>query len=151
MKPLHRILPLVVIAAALGLGACNKEEAPRERTAATASPKVDTRATAEHGADEHGHAGPAAKAPPLSAGPEGVNAVQHEMLLLNDAMVAVFTLIIANELDGIPAKIHSVHDARDLTHAAIADGRYKPPKRSEDVAGFEKLDGSGSLSERACG
>lgn len=72
--------------------------------------------------------------------PDGLNVVQHEMLLLNDAMIGVFSLIINNKLEDVPARIHSVHSARELTHSAVTGGQYKPPKNSEDIHGFEKLD-----------
>lgn len=145
MNRLKKHLFLLVTLALLGLNACNKTEAPQENPASEADEhaKADEKEHAhdEHAHDEHGHGEHAAKGPTsLDELPEGVNVVQHEMILLNEAMIGVYTMIIANQLSGIPAAIHGVHGARDLTHGALTDGKYQPPKNSEDIEGFEKLD-----------
>ena len=92
----------------------------------------------EHG---HDHDNYAVKTPESADDlPDGINVVGHEMLLLNNAMIGVFSLIIANQLENIPATIYSVHDARDLTERTLAAGKYKTPKNSDDLDGFMKLD-----------
>lgn len=72
--------------------------------------------------------------------PEGVNAVQHEMRLLNEAMHTTLTLIANNQLGGIPALIHRVHPAKELTHSAIEAGAYLPPKNPERIEAFVEMD-----------
>jgi|GEM_PF-3444184 len=151
MNLLNKKLYLLAMIAFLGLSACDKAEIPTENApseghehAAKADDHADEKAHAgeqEHGHEEHAHDEHAAKGPTsLDELPEGVNVVQHEMILLNNAMIGVYTMIIANELSGIPAAIHGVHAARELTHGALTGGQYQPPKNSADLEGFEKLD-----------
>lgn len=154
MKIFQPQLLLILAMALLALSACEKAEAPPESATSEATAEPHTadahhdeaahkgdEPTDEHGHDEHGHDEHAGKGPAsIDELPEGVNVVQHEMILLNNAMIGVYTMIIANQLEGIPARIHSVHGARELTHGALSGGEYQPPKNSADVEGFEKLD-----------
>jgi hypothetical protein len=72
--------------------------------------------------------------------PEGTNAVQHEMRLLDEAMRTTLTLLANRELEAIPAQILRVHPARQITEEAIAAGVYQPPKRPDELAEFQALD-----------
>lgn len=72
--------------------------------------------------------------------PDDVNAVQHEMLLLDEAMRTTLTLIANDQLDDIPPQIHQVHSARQITVEAIEAGEYKPPKNGDRMEDFEALD-----------
>jgi hypothetical protein len=72
--------------------------------------------------------------------PEGVNAVHHEIQLLNTAMHNTLTLIANDQLEAIPGQIKDVHPARQLTQKAIETGQYEPPVNADDMEGFAKMD-----------
>ena len=96
-----------------------------------------------HGGGMHGGQG-AGMACPMDGGasstalPQGVNAVQNEMRLLNHAVHKSMTLAALGELSMIPALFHEVHQARGLTDKALADGSWKPAKG--DLAAFKQMD-----------
>jgi|SRR5690554_5491181 len=126
----------------IGVSACDTNEEPAEVASAPEAHHQDEETHAdEHAADEHA-ADPHAGETPASFEdlPEGVNAVQHEMRLLNEAMHTTLTLIANNQLGGIPALIHRVHPAKELTHSAIEAGAYLPPKNPEQIEAFVEMD-----------
>ncbi len=92
-----------------------------------------------HDDSAHGHEGPAAAAPSAPTGPV-TNPVQSEMRILNEVTRDWVTAIAQNQLDGIPAGIHKVHGAREVTDKALKDGKYKPPKAGTNVDDFIKQD-----------
>jgi len=77
--------------------------------------------------------GPAAAAAPA-------NPVQAEMRALHDATRDWVTAIADNDLARIPPGISRVHAARQVTEQALLKGEYRPPKASDDVAGFTRQD-----------
>lgn len=87
--------------------------------------------------DDHG----AGNAPTsLDELPEDVNAVQHEMRLLDEAMRTTLTLIANDQLEGIPDQIQTVHPAREITMEALEKGEYELPKNADRMEEFEALD-----------
>ena len=82
--------------------------------------------------DHHDHS-----APPAAA---GVNPVQHEMRLLQDAMRDTVTAIAAGDVKAVPHALHKVHAANDATAAALKSGAYKPPKNGDALSKFESMD-----------
>jgi len=82
----------------------------------------------------HGHDH---SAPPA---PSGVNPVQHEMRLLQDAMRDTVTAIAAGDVKPVAHALHKVHGAKEATGAAIKAGSYKPPKNGDAMAKFESMD-----------
>lgn len=99
--------------------------------------------------DHHGHAAPAkapavkaapAKAAPVAKTPAGLNPVQHEMILLADAMNVIMLAVANNNLQAIPPAIQEVHSARMVTEEALLSGKYQPPKNSKNVQAFIKQD-----------
>jgi hypothetical protein len=97
-------------------------------------------------ADPHaGHAAPAAPAAPARKGatdhvPEGLNAVQNEMLLLNDAMRDAVTAVANDDMQMLPHGFHRVHMARELTVKAIEAGEYKTPRNPDQMEAFLAMD-----------
>ncbi len=101
----------------------------------------DEHAADEHAADEKAADKQVGQSPTsLDELPEGVNAVQNEMRLLDEAMRTTLTLIANDQLEGIPAQIKKVHPARQLTQKAIEKGVYKTPKNPEKIDDFVALD-----------
>jgi len=98
----------------------------------------------EPGAHDHAAAPAAAGAHPTLASPDrvppGVNAVQNEMRLLDQAMRDTVTRIAYGELRTIPASVHRVHQARALTEAALESGEYRLQKNADRIAQFRELD-----------
>lgn len=70
--------------------------------------------------------------------PDGLNAVQNEMLLLTRAMQVAIAAVGSGELSSIPGAFHAVHKSRSLTVHAIEAGAWKPAKG--DVSGFIATD-----------
>lgn len=70
--------------------------------------------------------------------PEGVNAVQNEMRLLNHAFHQSITAAALGDVSIVPGLFHEVHQARALTDKALADGAWRPAKG--DLAGFTAMD-----------
>ena len=83
---------------------------------------------------EHHH-----EAPPA---PAGVNPVQHEMQLLHEAMRDTVTAIANGDVKTVPASLHRVHAAKDVTEHAIKSGAWRPPKNAGALERFTQLDGS---------
>lgn len=77
---------------------------------------------------------------PTERVPEGLNAVQNEMLLLEAATRDMVTAVANDQLDAIPPLLHGVHGAKDLTAKAIAAGEWKPPKNPDGIDGFVAMD-----------
>lgn len=167
MNAMNRTLLILLVMALGALSACDNAKTPGDPAPSAASAEADNQAPEKHDDDDddhdhddehaekpkgdhhshvegehgHDHDNYAVKTPEsIEDLPEGINVVEHEMLLLNNAMIGVFSLIIANQLENIPATIYSVHDARDLTERTLAAGKYKTPKNSDDLDGFMKLD-----------
>ena len=120
---LRRVAGIAGTFAALGLalGAC-AQEAPGPAPTPSAAPVLAMNPEAKRVEDL----------------PEGVNAVQNEMRLLDAAMRDILTLLANKQLDAIPKRIFAVHGARDLTEQALASGAYRPPRG--DVAAFGAVD-----------
>lgn len=70
------------------------------------------------------------------ARPAGLNPVQHEMILLSEAMNTILLAVANNNLQAIPPAIHKVHEARLVTEEALLNGEYQPPKNSDQVEAF---------------
>lgn len=70
--------------------------------------------------------------------PEGVNAVQNEMRLLDHAVHQSITAAALGDVSIVPALFHQVHQAKALTERALVAGTWKPAKG--DLAGFTALD-----------
>jgi hypothetical protein len=70
----------------------------------------------------------------------GVNVVQSEMRLLDEAMRDSVTAIAFGRLDEIPASLRRVHAARERTDEALENGRYRLPKNVERLETFRALD-----------
>ena len=62
------------------------------------------------------------------------------MRLLTDAMNKSLLIIANGDLKDLPPTIFAVHGARNETEKAIKEGRYKPPKNSDDLEGFTATD-----------
>lgn len=103
-------------------------------------------AGASHGGGTHGGGVHGGAACPMMGGasptavPEGVNAVQNEMRLLNHAFHKSMTAAALGDVSIIPGLFHEVHQARGLTDKALADGTWKPAKG--DLAEFKAMDGA---------
>jgi hypothetical protein len=94
-----------------------------------------------HGGGMHGGAAcPMMGAASATAVPEGVNAVQNEMRLLNHAFHKSLTAAALGDVSIIPGLFHEVHQARGLTEKALADGTWKPAKG--DLTEFKAMDGA---------
>ena len=137
-----RVLALMTASSLSLASACDRPDEPPDEDATRAEAADDGGADNHPHHDDHHHgAEPAGEAPTsLAELPEGTNAVQHEMRLLDDAMRITLTLLANGELAGIPAQIQRVHPARQITEEAIAAGAYTPPKRADDLAEFQALD-----------
>jgi hypothetical protein len=130
------------------MSACDKSEPTHEDEHAEASAPDEHADDNEHAGDEHAHDDPVegeqaqvGQSPTsLDELPEGVNVVQNEMRLLDEAMRTTLTLIANDQLDGIPAQIKKVHPARQLTEEAIEKGLYQTPKNPDKVDEFVALD-----------
>lgn len=139
-RRIRRVLAVsaLIFSVGLSLGCerkAEKSEAEAESPAPAAEqesqePKEKTEETTE----------PAGPPKTLEELPEGVNAVQNEMRLLNTAMRNVLTLIANDQLDGIPKEIKKVHPARQLTMKAVKKGVYEPPVNAEKMDEFKQLD-----------
>ena len=132
-----RSLPLLsfcLLFVALG---CDAQQATASKDAPAAKPT----ATHEHAEEAlerppaHEHAEAAVPALDLSGNP-----VQNEMRLLTDAMNKSLLIIANGDLKDLPPTIFAVHGARNETEKAIKEGRYKPPKNSDDLEGFTATD-----------
>ena len=100
-----------------------------------------------HGGGMHGdgmHAAADGAACPMmgaaspTALPEGVNAAQNEMRLLNHAFHMSVTAAALGDVSVIPGLFHPVHQARELTDKALAEGAWKPARG--DLAAFKAMD-----------
>lgn len=85
--------------------------------------------------------------PPIRAGapdhvPEGLNAAQNEMLLLEQAMHVTVTGVARGDTAEVPEAFHRVHQARALTVEAVEAGRWKPPLHADQLPAFEAMDGA---------
>jgi cytochrome c556 len=133
--------PLVVsitsLLACLVIAGCDKSpEAP-----ADAAPKASAEeARADDQPAPQQKEEPAGPPKTLDDLPEDVNAVQHEMQLLNSSMQQILTLIANDELEGVPAQIKKVHPARQLTMTAVEKGAYEPPRNADKMEEFTELD-----------
>lgn len=140
-----------LVVAWLAAGCAEPHEEPAEAEIATEAGHEGHVAPPAH--DAHaGHAAPAGATDPIAAQqqraalastekvPEGLNAVQNEMLLLEAATRDMVTAVANDQLAAIPPLLHGVHGAKDLTAKAIAAGEWKPPKNADDVAGFVAMD-----------
>lgn len=87
-------------------------------------------------AAEHDH-GAHGKAPPV---PSGLNPVQHEMRLLQDALLDAVRAIANGDVRGVAESLHEVHGAKEHTEGALRAGTYTPPKNGKNVARFIELD-----------
>lgn len=127
---------------ALAAAACDKssqDEKPRVE-----APETEKESPAEPGADEGSEeSGKSAESGPpesLDELPEGVNAAQYEMQLLDEAMRNTLTLIANDELGKIPGEIKKVHPARQLTEKALNEGKYRPPQNPDKMEAFAEQD-----------
>lgn len=80
------------------------------------------------------------EAPPPA--PAGVNPVQHEMRLLHEAMRDTVTAIANGDVKTVPAALHRVHAAKEVTENAIKTGAWHPPKNGQALERFLQLDGT---------
>lgn len=134
-----RVLVVICCLAIVGVASgCDKEKATDGEATATAPKEEakDKEASAPEDKAEKQGGSPTT----LEELPEGVNAVQNEMRLLNTAMQNTLTLIANNQLEGIPAQIKKVHPARQLTAKAIEKGVYKTPVNADQMDKFVELD-----------
>jgi len=72
--------------------------------------------------------------------PAPQNAVQNEMLLLEDAMRDSVTAIARDNLASIPQSLHRVHEAREATEHALETGTYVLHRNASRREDFEKMD-----------
>jgi hypothetical protein len=114
----------------LAVGACSDRHAD--------GPPAAGAQDAAHDHDPAGVAPAGASGAPAPAAP--ANPVQAEMRALHDATRDWVTAIADNDLARIPPGMSSVHAARQVTEQALLSGRYRPPKASDDVAGFTRQD-----------
>jgi hypothetical protein len=140
-----KTLVVVCILALGAVSACDKQqEAPPEEPAKASAPEapaVDESAGDDPAGDDPAGDEKVGQSPTsLDELPEGVNVVQNEMQLLTTAMQTTLLLIANDQLEGIPAQIKKVHPAKVLTHEAIEKGVYAPPKNSEKIDEFVKMD-----------
>ena len=139
------MLPAIAAAVALAAVACDKQS-PDDEPKAEARETAQREAPAEPGADDESgdesDETPESDGPPTSLDelPDGVNAVQHEMRLLNTAMQNTLTLIANDNLEAIPGQIKKVHPARQLTMKALEQGKYEPPVNADQMDEFGELD-----------
>lgn len=73
-----------------------------------------------------------------SAVPQGSNAVQNEMRLLDHAVHASMTAATLGDVSIVPGLFHRVHQARALTDQALAAGTWKPARG--DLDAFKRQD-----------
>lgn len=134
----------VATAGALLLAAIACDRTSPEAESEAEAPETEKEAPARPGADEESDNTdePSESGPPESLDelPEGVNAAQYEMRLLNEAMRNTLTLIANDTLEGIPAEIKKVHPARQLTEKALEQGKYAPPKNADKMEAFAEQD-----------
>ncbi len=122
------ILLLSMMALALSAAGCGGGKSKSKGTDPHAA--ADPHATA----DPHGGGGATASLPP------GVNAVQNEMRLMNEAWQIILTSVSNNNLAAIPEAIHKVHTARNITVEAINNGEYTLPKNPDKMDEFIQMD-----------
>ncbi|MGM0558762.1 MAG: cytochrome c [Myxococcota bacterium] len=130
------VLSLMLFA---GVGCEKQSQTPSAESNAPSASADEAREPGPEGepAEESKSAGPPKTLDDL---PEGVNAVQNEMQLLNAAMQQILTLIANDNLEGVPAQIKTVHPARQLTMKAVEKGQYEPPVNADNMEEFEELD-----------
>ena len=114
----------LIIAAVLVAGASCKPEPTASSTAA--APEIG------QAAQERDHA--------QDPAPGVKNPVKHEMKLLSIAMHNSLDAIANDELAKIPEEIAKVHPAKVATEKAVKAGTYAPPKNSDRLDDFAKLD-----------
>jgi cytochrome c556 len=106
---------------------------------------LSTAACATGGAHHEPHAdGAPAAAQPAAATLEPrrapQNPVQAEMQLLEAALMKAVRSFAEGDLRPIAQSLHEVHQAKERTEAAIADGSYRPPKNPEAIDAFVAMD-----------
>jgi hypothetical protein len=140
MQVIRRCLVVsLAISSLLAIG-CDKESNAPEAASEAPSASVDETARPEPGREPADESEPDGPPKTLDDLPEGVNAVQYEMRVLNPAMQEILTLIANDKLEGIPAQIKTVHPARQLTMKAVEQGQYEPPVNADKMGEFEELD-----------
>ncbi|MEW5851265.1 MAG: cytochrome c [Myxococcota bacterium] len=96
-----------------------------------------------HGGAHHGGVTPGVQASvaavPVPNEP-GPTALKAEMWLLTAAMQEVLVALANNNLPAIPAAIHRVHAAREMTEQSLERGLVKLPRNADKVAEFKQED-----------
>lgn len=145
MKYATRTILIIYCLALAGLSTACKKSDPPERPSAEATQPAQPSADPTPSAEPTPSAAKTKEAPGASPTsldelPEGVNAAQNEMRLLNTSMQTILTLIANDQLGSVEAEIKKVHPARKLTVEAIQKGLYEPPQNADKMEEFEALD-----------
>ena len=92
-----------------------------------------------HATDPHATAHEAPAGTSKTPGPPA-NVVQAEMRLLEAALLTAVRGVGAQDVREVEHALHRVHAATERTRAALAEGRYHPPKNGDALDQFRALD-----------